>query len=426
MKAINIRPTLKLNSTFDNKFEILRSVFAHRTSSVAYASCSGIASQTTPRLHASVFRSRPILGPLKMSQTHSSKFRTYYQSMISIHVLAKLVIFIKSLPELILKKRMRRILFSFIFLLFLPACSTSKLPRYSIIQGMRVLALTLDQPEINYNGSTFTPSSVQLTPTISDLYGGGRSLQASIEWCLDPGIALGVTPTCKGNATRVVVGENQAITNTATFLSPNYTGSLNPITIDLTLASQSIQSILSASFLALKPYQQYNGINFLIFYTLSPVSDSTQAITTFKRLVVSGSSKASKNQNPSGLSIQDSTTGIEMTSLPTIQTSLTAYVPASQAENYSEETTSGTFNSKTESIQTEWFFTGPSDPECSKKKECTSDGYFKLARSIPSEINVFYPPSAATPTTRGRILVGVVHDSRGGNSVKRYCDGICP
>ena len=61
-------------------------------------------------------------------------------------------------------------------LLVLPliaACSSETMPNYSVVQGLRVLGLNLDYPEVNFDGTTFsTPGAttlVQVTPVVSDL-----------------------------------------------------------------------------------------------------------------------------------------------------------------------------------------------------------------------------------------------------------------
>ena len=286
------------------------------------------------------------------------------------------------------------------------------------------MALTLDQPEINYDGTTFTPGTVNLTPTISDLYGAGRPLSMNVSWCLDPGIAMGVPATCTGNPTQVIVIQNQSVSTTATYLAPNYTGSLSSIAIPLSTVAPAVQAIVSAGFSGASTYQQYNGVAILIFFELFPTSDPTLKVTTFKRLILSSSAKTAKNQNPTGLQINNN--GTEITDFPTTQISLDAYLPANQAETYSAQNSVGILAALTETIQTTWFFTGPNDVVCSKNKSCTPDGYFALTYSNPGELNLFYPPVVAVPTTRGRVLIAVTHDSRGGNMVKRYCSGICP
>ncbi len=83
----------------------------------------------------------------------------------------------------------------------------------------------------------------------------------------------------------------------------------------------------------------------------------------------------------------------------------------------------GSTTTFTESIETIWFLTGPEDVKCSKEKACTTDGLFSLSRSRPGELNGFTPPESAVPSTRGRILIGIAKDNRGGSTLTRICDG---
>ena len=318
--------------------------------------------------------------------------------------------------------------FVFMALAFvLSSCSKDSLPQYSIIQGLRVLALTLDQPEVNYNSGTFTPATVNLSPWISDLYGAGRALSINVYACLDPGIGLGAKPDCTTSQLSVLtyqsIVQNQTVAGSATFLAPNYTGALAAIPLALGTLGSTLNSLISTGSISLTTAQDYNGYSILIFFELYPSSDPSNKITSFKRLVFSGNSKTTKNQNPSGLEIQLS--GTEIASLPTVASDLKAYAPAASAETYQSLDTAGSFTSKTESLLTTWFLTGPSDISCSKNVDCTTDGKLSLTFSNLGQINSFTPPKTAT-STRGRILIGVLKDDRGGEQVKRYCDGICP
>ena len=189
------------------------------------------------------------------------------------------------------------------------ACSSDTMPRYSIIQGLRTLALVADSPEINFDGTNFTPNSVNLTPTISDLYGSGRALSFNLYWCLDPGIGLGVIPSCDGNpsAVRDATLQNVAITApSGTFSAPNYTGSLAPIPLNFTsgFMGAGAFSYYTARFASLSGAQLYNGYSILVFFELYPTGDTSQKITSFKRIVFSGPSKTFKNTNPSNLEIR--------------------------------------------------------------------------------------------------------------------------
>lgn len=314
-------------------------------------------------------------------------------------------------------------------LLLFSACSKGTMPKYSILQGLRVIALTLDQPEVEFNAAlqTFTPSTVQLTPVISDLYGGGRSLTYRLYHCLDPGVGLGAVPDCTGNPTKTDVATSAIALPSGDYSAPNYTGAIAPVAIDLSLISAPAKAVYAARFGALSAAQRFNGYAVLVFFEIFPTGDESKKTTYFKRLVLSDSSKAAKNQNPSGLDFRVS--GVSITALPAAETGVDAFVPAAQAETYSSMNADGTLQSQTESIETTWFLTGPEDITCSKDKTCTPDGLFFLTRSKPGELNRFTPPSASVPATRGRVLIGVARDNRGGSVVNRLCDGaagLCP
>jgi hypothetical protein len=323
----------------------------------------------------------------------------------------------------------KNILLTSLILTITAACSPDKLPKYTVIQGLRVLTLVSDLPELNFDGTTFTFSSaVNITPVVSDLYGSGRSLLLDVEFCLDPGISLGSIPRCELQATRTTVVTAQAVATTATFDAPNYTGSLAAVTVDFSTASASALAIIGARFLAASTANQYNGVAMVIIVKLYPASasstDESQTVTAMKRVILSSAAKVTKNSNPTGLEVRSGST--EIASLPTSNTELNAFLPTAQAETYTEYNVSGTLVSKTETLETTWFLTGPAEIECARKKECTSDGLFKLSRTKVNEVNLFYAPVQSLPSGRGRVLIAVARDNRGGIMMKRYLTGTGP
>jgi hypothetical protein len=308
----------------------------------------------------------------------------------------------------------------------LAGCSSDKLPNFTTIQSLRVLAVTASSPELNFDGTTLAPSSVTFTPWIADPYGAGRALTATAYWCVDPGVGAGVTPTCEGNPTRTAVFTDQAVGTSATFLAPNYIGEAAPFNIDFSAAPAPTQALIASAFVSARADQRYNGIALLVFYELTPVSTPADRVQSFRRVLVSDPSKPAKNQNPPAPIVR--LDGTEITAFPGFVARLDAYVPASAEENYLFLNTQGTFTPLQERVETTWYLTGPADVPCSVKEECTTDGLFSLTRTRPGELNKFTPPAVALPTTRGRVLVAVARDGRAGNAVKRYCDGsgLCP
>jgi hypothetical protein len=248
------------------------------------------------------------------------------------------------------------------------------------------------------------------------------------EFCLDPGIGIGAIPRCIGNATRTVVVSGQAVAASATFLAPNYTGSLAAISVDLTTATATTLALASARFSAAGTSAQYNGLAWIVLIKIYPATasagDESVGVTAMKRIVFSSAARATKNTNPSGLEIREA--GTEIAALPGSDSTLTAFLPSNQGESYSEYNIAGALLSKNETIETTWFLTGPEDAECARKKDCTTDGLFKLSRSRINESNVFFAPKVSTPSTRGRVLIAIARDGRGGQMVKRYCTGTCP
>jgi hypothetical protein len=309
-----------------------------------------------------------------------------------------------------------------LFLLALAACSPDTMPRYSTVQSLRVLGLGLsgagNEAETSFNGAVFNPASLQVTPVLSDLHGGGRALSFNLYYCLDPGVGLGAPPTCEGNASRIDVSQNAPVGTSGTFLSPEFTGTpALGLSIDLSAMPPATLALYSARFATLTSVQKFNGIAILVFFELFPTASPTDKITAFKRLFLSEG--RSLNQNPgTGLDLA-SEDGTSLVSFPTVETFLKAVVPASNLETYTAQDSSGTPQTLTESIEVAWFLTGPADIECSNDKDCTTDGFLALSRTTPGELNRFTPPKVPLPTGRERVLIGIVKDNRGGNAVLR-------
>ncbi|NDF14547.1 hypothetical protein EB061_04405 [bacterium] len=313
--------------------------------------------------------------------------------------------------------------------LLLPGCSGDTMPSYTVLQGLRVVGLLIDKPEIGFNGAVFSENSVNLTPIISDLYGGGRSLTYRVYHCIDPGVGLGATPSCAGNPTRTDVSTGTTFdvtTGLGTFSAPNATGDIG--TINIPLVSAPLNALYAAYYAGFSDVQKFNGYSILIFFELFPTGDESKKITTFKRLVFSGPAKVVKNQNPTGGSLQFRQNGSVITALPTSESPIDAFVAPGEKEAYQEMASDGSLSGLTETIETVWFLTGPQDVGCSNKKTCTTDGLFARTRTVPGELNLFYPPQVPVPSTRGRVLLGIAKDNRGGATTTRLCDGagLCP
>ncbi len=300
--------------------------------------------------------------------------------------------------------------------LILSACGDSKLPRYTALNKLRILSLVADKPEVDFNSLAFT-DTIQFSPWISDLYGGGRALTHSLECCLDPGVSLGAKPTCAGNPSRVVEFTDSAIAATATFASPEFTGKVTPFNVDLSAMAATPLALAQARFAAASTNQQFNGLSFLFVYQVK--ASATESVTAIKKIIFSSAAKTTKNSNPNSLSIQTNAVDLETAGLPAVEADIFAVWPTSVAESYASYQVDGTLLNLKEKLEMTWFMTGPQNTDCDSDISCSNDGYFKFTRTLLDEANRYTPPTAA-PSGRKIAIVGVLYDKRGGMVVRPY------
>ena len=123
---------------------------------------------------------------------------------------------------------------------------------------------------------------------VSDL-NAGRSLTYTAVGCIDPGVGYGATPSCAG-----VAGATALQSGTIT------TTTLDPTTNTNTGSAPSIAVPIPSTILANRnPVDSYNGVAYLMIYTLSAAANanagSTQVVS-FKRIIAS--TRTPKNNNP--------------------------------------------------------------------------------------------------------------------------------
>lgn len=262
--------------------------------------------------------------------------------------------------------------------LLLFSCSQDDLPDFNKIDSPRVIALIADHPEAS-PGDTIT-----VTPVISDLQ-ATTGLQDSVQVCVDLGISQGASPTCEGNPTKVVVQNRRTLTLPG--LAENWTGAADTATFVLPLEAVIFNQRSSQD--------QYNGVNYLVEYTLH--SPSGVDIKAIKRIAVTLSTKTTKNLNPVLTDIFSD--GVSLVSLPiNRKVNLTHNLDFSSAENFSIMKTDGNLKNYTEQLIVTWFIT---------------DGTTKYFRSEVGVSNEYTGPTAA-PTGRSSYVLAVAHDNRGG------------
>ncbi|MES2803143.1 MAG: hypothetical protein V4654_11665 [Bdellovibrionota bacterium] len=273
-----------------------------------------------------------------------------------------------------------KVFFAVVILVLLSACSDDNLPEFNKLEGLRVLAFSTSTPEVN-PGTTVT-----LTPVISDLT--ATNLSFSVFSCIDLGVSYGADPSCEGNPSKIVIATNQPLTLPGS--SENWTGLADSFTV-----SVPSDTVLFAGRSA---QEKYNGLSYLIEYILT--NDRGQSTKSLKRILVSESSKTTKNQNPVVTDVLAD--GVSMSSLSFgSEQSLSTNLSMGSFEPYSVKLSDGSLESRTEQITTTWFIT---------------DGETKYYRSVGTSSNPFTNPSGA-PSGRSFYLLAVTRDDRGGVSV---------
>lgn len=263
--------------------------------------------------------------------------------------------------------------------LFLFSCEKDNLPEFNRLEGLRVITLQANTPEVNPG------TAVTMTPIVSDIH--STSLSYSVTTCLDPGLSYGAQPTCEGNPSKVVIATAAALTLPG--VAESWTGAADTFVVNV--PSDTVM------FAGRTPAEIYNGVNYLVIYTLT--NNTGQSVTAFKRIVVSETAKIAKNVNP--VTTQVFADGSPLTTMNWgSKFNLSTDLSMVSAEAYVVKNTKLESFAKTENLTTTWFIT---------------DGEAKYFRSAGTDSNEFNAPGQP-PVGRSFYLMAVSRDDRGGVS----------
>ena len=175
----------------------------------------------------------------------------------------------------------------------------------------------------------------------------------------------------------------------STYTGPTTTFAVTMPSADIIFASRSAAD-------------QYNGVSYLVFYTISVPGVKT--IDSFVRVVVSSPDKTVKNHNPAIASVamnnEPITTGI---SIPVSITQFRVTTQPESSETYSFMHQDNGISVHTEELITTWF---------------VSDGELDFTRTVGNVDNEWAPPSSM-PAVRGMVLIVVTRDERGGTTYRK-------
>ncbi len=267
-----------------------------------------------------------------------------------------------------------------IFLLFL-SCNSPNFPKEQQLGGFRVLGIQANTPEVSVSS---LPAVVQLTPILSDLGGGGRSITIQGVACLDYGFVSGNAPSCDGvpGKTDLLIpafSPGSAAANSQLFGSPSYTGALPAISVTIPVGVTAGRSAV----------EQYNGVSYLVILKFST---GDRVISTFKKILVS--TRPTPQTNPDLTAVLAN--GSSLSTLPATEVKLTANVVGNLSYDYQDQ--AGAVKTLTKKLEVSYF---------------TTDGELKQASVEPNVTNKWIPPAAA-PAGRPATIVAVVYDLFGG------------
>lgn len=276
-------------------------------------------------------------------------------------------------------------LFKLFFTLFIfSSCSDNDFKVYVELKDLRILALVANDGS---NKAEVSPgSSVTITPWISDI---NETSQLTYTWqgCIDPGLNFGVEPSCDQSSLATPITTGTISTLTAAQL---FTGA----------ADSFVVTIPSNLLVTATTQQKNNGLNYIVTYSLS--NSAGLNVKSFKRIVVSDSSKVNKNSNPVLNSILAN--DVTLTTLSANSSfNLRIDYPSSSRESYNVLNEKNEIRTETEELQTTWFYT---------------DGEAKYFRTINTDLNTYTTP--ATYPNRDSLLVAVIRDDRGGTFVQKF------
>lgn len=275
-------------------------------------------------------------------------------------------------------------------LLGLSSCGNDDLPEYFLLDRLRVLAAHTTGAAAEFSAGD---AGVDVTFHVSDPTGAGRSLSYEIVECVDPGVSIGVTPSCDGNPTATT-----AVTGTFTpgSAATNYYGTLTTPTF--TIPAAGVIFLDPRTGAPRSAVDQYNGVGYLVILKIT--ASATEQVTAFKRIVVS--TKSTKNQNPSTPSLLFGGVAPGSYTLTQDRFAVVDTGSAASAESYTIARADGSFSAATETLSITWL---------------VNAGEMRFSRTDPGVENRYTPASSRPALTS---FIAVLRDDRGGMSVVAF------
>jgi|GEM_PF-2020212 len=260
-------------------------------------------------------------------------------------------------------------------LLFLFSSCTDGLKLYSQLEGLRVLGVVADTPEIN------SPGTVTLTPYISYPEGASSSnLEVSYEACIANLTPPGTIPNCENPLVQIQPKTSYNAPLSGFPANAANTGALPSFQI----------SVSSAPPPTFDEALLHNGIEILVLLTVTDLSSRETTTSTLKRIFYT-SRTSNLNTNPSFSGFENASG--PLTSFPSTTEEISLSAPSAPQE-YSQFSTGGDLVQLTEALTVSWFAT---------------QGEWSQSRTEPDGKNSLDPNEQMSG-----VIVGVLRDNRGG------------
>lgn len=280
------------------------------------------------------------------------------------------------------KNRFMKRTYSFVSMVLisglLMSCGNDALKKFQQIEGLRILAIVADQPEVN------PASTVNLSLYLADTLGAGRSFTLDVEACIDPGVVYGANPSCANSASRTVIVS--AATGAAPGTAPHYIGAIaSPVSVSIPAAG--------VIFANRSIIEQTNGVNYLVSFTITA---GTETINGFKRIVVSNRSSLNANPVLTDLSLEGVNYSTAPSPVAAQELNITHTVSAGSKESYTYLKSDLSVATGIENLSVTYLSTS---------------GLFKKSKTDDAELNTF---KAADPLPASTFFAVILRDDRGG------------
>lgn len=264
--------------------------------------------------------------------------------------------------------------------LVLTGCADPDFPRVEVIDNFRVLGIVTSTPEVT------GAAAVDVFPFVTDPRGAGRTVTGTYEYCVDPGVAFGATPSCRGIPGAVTGSYGINFGAESDFAANGYTGVAGtPVTV----------VVPAAIFSGRTPREQFNGVAMIVVFRFDV---DGREVSAFRR--ISATNRGSTNLNPAA-PVSILLNGSPLGGRKPVKNDDLSIAPLNDEESFQVQTVEGSIETRTESYEVAYYI---------------SRGELDRSKVGVGESVEFIEPAASASSFTAVVMV---RDERGGLSFVR-------